>query len=461
MIRTGADHGAKGLKMRSIARATAAIWTASIVAVVILAALCAPARAALDKLYVDNITFTPATLVAGQPFTVTGTLRGTPAGGVRLKLQYQIWWFREGPHNATEDITLSFIDLPSVAESGTPFEIRAVAPWDVAGIDKEATGPGSEVAGGPNGKLLYIFRTDSSYGNNAYITNQWANLTAPPGYVAPSGEATIRGVITGFNSQPVAGRYCDISATVAGLSTGPVKIILCYQRNLVFPNGHTATGDVPIGVVTLPSLSGRADVKFRVMVPMNNGFGHMRYAYGLKALASVGGKLAYLQWFRMMTLPGGNGDPGDPGDPGGNGDPGEGDRGKKPAAALAGTVAKFKSDPLGITVRDMTYAYRRRLRKADDDPGVVVSKVEPGSKASVAGVKPYETITHVNDQPVMTVKDFERLIAGQTELRLSVKRMVQGRVVKITLGPPAAPEGASPAPEPAAAPTPSGEGAAP
>ena len=128
-----------------------------------------------------------------------------------------------------------------------------------------------------------------------------------------------------------------------------------------------------------------------------------------------------------------------------------------------GTAAKFKSDPLGLTVRDMTYEVRRYLQKADEDPGVVVSKVEPGSKASVAGVKPYETVTHVNDQPVMTVKDFERLIAGQTELRLSVKRMVQGRVVKITLGPPAAPEGASPATEPVAAPseTPSGEGAAP
>ena len=128
-----------------------------------------------------------------------------------------------------------------------------------------------------------------------------------------------------------------------------------------------------------------------------------------------------------------------------------------------GTAAKFKSDPLGLTVRDMTYEVRRYLQKADDESGVVISKVEPGSKASVAGIKPYETITHVNDQPVMNVKDFERLTAGQTELRLSVKRTVQGRVVKITLtpGPAAAPEGEKGAAAPAPAETPSPEDAAP
>jgi serine protease Do len=118
-----------------------------------------------------------------------------------------------------------------------------------------------------------------------------------------------------------------------------------------------------------------------------------------------------------------------------------------------GAAPKFKSDALGITVRDMTYEVRRYLQKEPNDPGIVISKVEPGSKASVAGIKPYETITHVNEQPVANVKDFERLIAGQQELRLAVKRMVQGRVVKITLtgGPekPREPEKAAPAEQPA------------
>jgi len=121
-----------------------------------------------------------------------------------------------------------------------------------------------------------------------------------------------------------------------------------------------------------------------------------------------------------------------------------------------GAAPKFKSDALGITVRDMTYEVRRYLQKKPNDPGIVISKVEPGSKASVAGIKPYETITHVNEQPVANVKDFERLITGQQELRLAVKRMVQGRVVKIILtgGPekPQEPEKAGPAKQPAEAP---------
>ncbi len=101
------------------------------------------------------------------------------------------------------------------------------------------------------------------------------------------------------------------------------------------------------------------------------------------------------------------------------------------------SAAHFKSVPLGITVRDLTYEVRRYLQKKPDEPGVVVAKIEQGSKASVAGLKPFELITHVNDQPVKDVKDFEKLTAGQTEIRLSVKRMTAGRIVKISLDAPA------------------------
>jgi len=97
------------------------------------------------------------------------------------------------------------------------------------------------------------------------------------------------------------------------------------------------------------------------------------------------------------------------------------------------SAPRYKAELIGLTVRDMTYEVRRYLQRKPDEPGVIVARLEPGSKASVAGLKPYETVTHVNDKPVMSVKDFEQSIAGQTELRLSVKRMAQGRVVKINL----------------------------
>lgn len=92
---------------------------------------------------------------------------------------------------------------------------------------------------------------------------------------------------------------------------------------------------------------------------------------------------------------------------------------------------RYKDETLGLTLRDLTYEVRRYFQKAEGDPGVIVSKIEPGSKASVAGLKPYEIITAVNDQALKTVKEFEKLIADKDELRLSVTRMTRSRVVKI------------------------------
>jgi len=101
------------------------------------------------------------------------------------------------------------------------------------------------------------------------------------------------------------------------------------------------------------------------------------------------------------------------------------------------SAPRHKAEELGVTIRDLTYEVRRYFQKKPDDPGVIVSKLEPGSKASVAGIKPYEIITHINDKPVMNVKDFEKLAYGQKELRLSVKRMTRGRVVPIKISAPA------------------------
>jgi S1-C subfamily serine protease len=61
--------------------------------------------------------------------------------------------------------------------------------------------------------------------------------------------------------------------------------------------------------------------------------------------------------------------------------------------------------------------------------------VEAGGRASVAGVKPYEIITHINDQPVNGVKDLEQATSGSGELRLSIKRMAKGRIVTIKPAP--------------------------
>ncbi len=97
------------------------------------------------------------------------------------------------------------------------------------------------------------------------------------------------------------------------------------------------------------------------------------------------------------------------------------------------SAPRYKSDALGLTLRDLTYEVRHYFQLTPADPSLIVSKIETGEKASVAGIKPYEIITHVNDQPVSTVADFEKNIQNQPELRLSVKRMTRGRVVQIKM----------------------------
>jgi hypothetical protein len=99
-----------------------------------------------------------------------------------------------------------------------------------------------------------------------------------------------------------------------------------------------------------------------------------------------------------------------------------------------GTAPRYAVKPIGLTVRNMTYEVRRYFNKKPDDPGVIVSKIEPGGKASVAGVKPFEIITHVNDNPVKNVKEFEKQVTDTTgELRLTIRRMARGRLVKMDL----------------------------
>jgi len=91
------------------------------------------------------------------------------------------------------------------------------------------------------------------------------------------------------------------------------------------------------------------------------------------------------------------------------------------------SAKRYKSDSLGLSVRDLTYEVRRYFQKPDDEPGIIVAKIEPGSRASVAGLKPFELITHVNNEAVPDVATFEKLVTtAKTELRLNVKRMTRG-----------------------------------
>ncbi|MBX3388152.1 MAG: hypothetical protein KF691_01710 [Phycisphaeraceae bacterium] len=97
-------------------------------------------------------------------------------------------------------------------------------------------------------------------------------------------------------------------------------------------------------------------------------------------------------------------------------------------------AAKFKSEDLGLTVKDITYEVRRYFQMKPEDTGVIIAKVERGGRAAVAGLKPLETIRSVNDKPVASVKDFEDAVKTGGEFKMAVKRMTQGRTVVVKPG---------------------------
>ncbi len=101
---------------------------------------------------------------------------------------------------------------------------------------------------------------------------------------------------------------------------------------------------------------------------------------------------------------------------------------------------RFESSELGITVCEPTFELRRYFRLKDTDAGLLVSKVKAGSKASVAGIKPYEVIVSVNGTPVKTTAEFAAAVADQRELKIEVRRMANSRMVNIVLPAPGSEE---------------------
>ncbi len=115
------------------------------------------------------------------------------------------------------------------------------------------------------------------------------------------------------------------------------------------------------------------------------------------------------------------------------------------------TAKKFDHSASGLTVRDMTYELRRYFQIDAKAPGVIISNIEAGSKASRIGLKPFEYITQVNNIEVHNVAEFEKAAKDSNELKLSVKRYMTGRAVTIKLdAPTTAPgEGEAPSTQPA------------
>lgn len=98
------------------------------------------------------------------------------------------------------------------------------------------------------------------------------------------------------------------------------------------------------------------------------------------------------------------------------------------------TAKRVRNRQLGLVAADLTFEVRAYLKLADDAPGVVIAKMQEGSPAAVAGLRPCEVITEVDGQPVAGVIAFADMIRDKRALTFSVRRLDATRIVQIRLG---------------------------
>ena len=99
------------------------------------------------------------------------------------------------------------------------------------------------------------------------------------------------------------------------------------------------------------------------------------------------------------------------------------------------TATRARSKALGVIVADATFEVREYYKLADDETGVVVTKCKNGSPAAIAGLRPFERVTKVDDEPVADARAFLEATKGRETLTLTVRRLTATRVVRVSLRP--------------------------
>ena len=97
------------------------------------------------------------------------------------------------------------------------------------------------------------------------------------------------------------------------------------------------------------------------------------------------------------------------------------------------TATRARSKALGVIVADATFEVREYYKLADDEAGVVVTKCKNGSPAAIAGLRPFELVTKVDDTPVADARAFLEATKGRESLTLTVRRLTKTRIVRVSL----------------------------
>ena len=95
------------------------------------------------------------------------------------------------------------------------------------------------------------------------------------------------------------------------------------------------------------------------------------------------------------------------------------------------TAEKLRDEEFGVTLKDLTYEVRRFQRIPAGTSGVVVAKVESGSRAEVAKLQPHSVVTRVNNVPVRDVAHFKALLAAPGSLTLTTITYGQTKLVEL------------------------------
>ena len=91
---------------------------------------------------------------------------------------------------------------------------------------------------------------------------------------------------------------------------------------------------------------------------------------------------------------------------------------------------------LGIGIQDLNEEIAGYM-KLQDTEGVLVKAIQPGQAAAKAGLKPYDVITKINDQPIVSAKDIYRSIdhlAAGNSANVEVIRNQKKMNLKVELG---------------------------
>jgi len=100
---------------------------------------------------------------------------------------------------------------------------------------------------------------------------------------------------------------------------------------------------------------------------------------------------------------------------------------------------KYKDENTGLTVRELTYEVRYAWRLPKDFKGLIISKIEEGSKAAIGGVRPFELITKIDDQPMDSIEKFKKLMTllakdeTKEKARFTLERMGKSRFADVEL----------------------------